>query len=186
MVADDGLLEAALAESQRLGMLGARPIVAVIAHAEAFVTALESVRGRVVDLGTGGGVPGLVIAARRPDLQMVLVDRRMTRTDHVARLVRRLGFADRVEVRTADTDELIAVGERFDGVVARGFGPPERTLATVAALVAAEGRAVISEPPPATPRRWNEATLTRLGLVQLPTASPRVAAFAPVSRETST
>ena len=47
--------------------------------------------GTVVDLGSGGGVPGLVIARARPDLRLVLVDRRAARTDHLPRLVRRLG-----------------------------------------------------------------------------------------------
>ena len=61
-------------------------------------TALAGVTGTVVDLGSGGGVPGLVIADARPDLRLVLVDRRATRTDHLRRLVGRLGLADRVEV----------------------------------------------------------------------------------------
>ena len=96
----------ALASSQRLGMLGDRPIADVVDHAGAFVAALAASRGTVVDLGTGGGVPGLVIASARPDLRLVLVDRRATRTDHLGRLVRRLGLADRVEVVTADAAAL--------------------------------------------------------------------------------
>jgi hypothetical protein len=43
-------------------------------------------------------VPGLVIAWRRPDLSLVLADRRTTCTDHVSRLVHRLALADRVRV----------------------------------------------------------------------------------------
>ena len=62
----DRALAEALAVSQRLGMLGERPIDEVIAHAGAFVDALAGTRGTVVDLGSGGGVPGLVIARAAP------------------------------------------------------------------------------------------------------------------------
>ena len=51
-------LHEALGDSQRLGLLGARPVVDVIEHARGFVTALDGVDGEVVDLGAGGGVPG--------------------------------------------------------------------------------------------------------------------------------
>jgi 16S rRNA (guanine527-N7)-methyltransferase len=81
---DPALIDA-LRASQRLGMLGGRSIYEVVDHASAFVAALADVRGLVVDLGAGGGVPGLVIAAARPDLRLVLVDRRATRTDHLRR-----------------------------------------------------------------------------------------------------
>ena len=69
-VVGDAELAAALAESQRLGMLGDRPVAEVIEHAGAFVLALAEVTGTVVDLGSGGGVPGLVIARARPDLRV--------------------------------------------------------------------------------------------------------------------
>ncbi len=52
-------------------MLGAAPVPGVIDHSEAFVAALRGVTGTVVDLGSGGGVPGLVIAWRRPDLRVI-------------------------------------------------------------------------------------------------------------------
>ena len=81
-------------------------MVDVVEHAAAFVVALEAVTGTVVDLGSGGGVPGLVIATARPDLRLVLVDRRVGRTDHLVRLVRRLGLDDRVTVLTADAEDL--------------------------------------------------------------------------------
>ena len=62
----DAPLVEALAASQRLGMLGAAPIVDVIDHSEAFVDALADVTGTVVDLGSGGGRPrsGDRLAAR--------------------------------------------------------------------------------------------------------------------------
>ena len=173
----------ALTSSQRLGMLGDRPIAEVIDHAGAFVTALASVTGTVVDLGAGGGVPGLVIAARRPDLRVVLVDRRATRTDHLRRLVRRLGFTDHVEVETADAAAL--AGRQADAVVARGFGPPGVTLAAAAAVTSVGGTIVISEPPVPAPGRWPPSLLATCGVSVVRSPDSRVAVFRrDVPRET--
>jgi hypothetical protein len=62
MTASRKTLEDVLLAAQRLGTLGDRPIPEVIEHARYFVQALEGVTGCVADIGTGAGVPGLVIA----------------------------------------------------------------------------------------------------------------------------
>jgi len=164
-------------------MLGSRPIEEVIDHADAFVVALAPITGVVVDLGSGGGVPGLVIAQRRGDLTVVLVDRRATRTDHLRRLVLSLGLQRHVEVVTADAADLLhRLGDRpINAVVARGFGPPERTLRTARRLLGPGGRIVISEPP--TPRQWDAGLLAGLRLTAAATLDRRVAVF-DVSRGT--
>jgi 16S rRNA (guanine527-N7)-methyltransferase len=156
-------------------MLGARSIDEVIDHAGAFVAALGDVTGTIVDLGAGGGVPGLVIATARPDLRLLLVDRRATRSDHLRRLVRRLGIEGRVEVVTAEAANLGALAA--DGAVARGFGPPMTTLAAAATVVRPGGTIVVSEPPVADPARWPTALLGASGVVQLVSPDARVAVF---------
>jgi 16S rRNA (guanine527-N7)-methyltransferase len=177
-VADRALVEA-LAESQRLGMLGDRPVGDVIEHALAFVGALEDVTGTVVDLGSGGGVPGLVIARARPDLRLVLVDRRARRTDHLRRLVRRLGIEDRVEVLAVDAAEVRThLPLPADAAVARGFGPPGATLRAAGALLVPGGLIVVSEPPATDrSRRWPPALLLAVGVVAVPHRDHRVAVF---------
>jgi len=177
-VAGDVDLVAALADSQRLGMLGDRPVAEVIEHAGAFVLALAEVTGTVVDLGSGGGVPGLVIARARPDLRLVLVDRRSSRTDHLQRLVARLDVADRCEVLTVDATSF---GGRRAGsaaaVVARSFGAPAVTLRAAAPLVRAGGLVVVSEPPNPDLGRWPQELLDRLGLVATAQMDRRVVVF---------
>lgn len=174
----DQALVDALVASQRLGMLGDRPIGEVIEHAGAFVDALHEVTGTVIDLGSGGGVPGLVIARARPDLRVVLVDRRATRADHLARLVLRLDLSARVEVLPVDARALPAsFGERADAVVARGFGPPSETLTRSAPLLVVGGLVVVSEPPAARADRWPESLLTRLQLRRELGGDERVARF---------
>lgn len=161
----DRALIAVLTDAQRLGFLGDRHVSEVIAHARGFVRALETdaaVR-TVLDLGSGGGVPGLVIANDRPDLHVTLLDRRSKRTDFLERMVRRLGWSDRVDVVAA---EVSAISGQFDAVVARGFGPPAETARIAAGLVREGGSIVISEPPDED--RWDDVLLAQLGLERVP------------------
>lgn len=162
-------LTAALSQSQRLGFLGDRAIDEVIEHARGFLEALEGVTGRVVDLGSGGGVPGLVIAQHRPDLQLTLVDRRTKRTDFLDRMVHKFRLRDSVTVEAIDTEQLIDRRPSvFDGAVARGFGPPLSTLSTGARLVKIGGVVVISEPPEGD--RWDPSDLVELGVERVATS----------------
>ena len=153
---EDIPLREALGSSRRLGMLGAAPIADVIDHSETFVAALHDVTGTVVDLGSGGGVPGLVIAWRRPDLRIVLVDRRQSRTDHLRRLVGRLGIGGRVSVVNGDAHAVAdLIDEPVAAVVARGFGKPVAVIAAVRPLLRAGGLLVVSEPPSGVDR-WRD------------------------------
>lgn len=157
----------ALAEAQRLGFLGARPIDDAIEHSMAFVRAVPQSAERIVDIGSGGGLPGLVLGACRPSSTLLLVDRREKRTDFLRRVVVRLGWTH-VGVRTADVADLardvaVADTDRFDAVTARGFGPPETTLAQAVQLVRPAGVIVVSEPPAGD--RWPADVLERLGVV---------------------
>jgi len=165
----------ALLDAQRLGFLGSRPIPEVIEHARGFVRALRArendrVIESVLDLGSGGGVPGLIIAHDLPAVRLTLLDRRAKRTDALERLVRRLGWQDRITVACTDVTTF-APDDLFDAVVARGFGPPEFTLAQAVRFVRDGGPIVISEPPEVD--RWDDRLLADLGLrrVEAPTIS---------------
>ena len=165
MSSPDHELESILRRSQELGFLGERPVDEVIEHARGFVAALQHLDAgcRIIDLGAGGGVPGLVIAHDRPDVRISLLDRRTKRTDFLEQVVRRLGWGARVEVVAMDIARFVTSGPPpFDAVVARGFGPPELTLRWAAALVGPGGAIVISEPPSGD--RWDPALLAELGV----------------------
>jgi len=174
----DRALHEALASSQRHGMLGDRSIDEVVEHAGAFVAALADISGLVVDLGSGGGVPGLVIAVARPDLRLLLIDRRAARTDHLERLVRRMELGGRVAVRCADAGDL-ALDPAPAAVVARGFGAPEVTASAAARLLRREGILVVSEPPDAGDR-WRGIS----GFERAVSPDPRVAVLHRVPRGT--
>lgn len=156
-----------LTDAQRIGALGPRPIDEVIEHARAFVDALAPDTQRVIDVGTGAGIPGLVIAEARPDLAVTLVDRRAKRTDALAIAVAGLGWRDRVTVVCADVETLTRdprYANSYDAVVSRGFGPHETTLRLSTLLARREGVIVLSEPPVGTPDRWRPELLVEVGV----------------------
>lgn len=146
---DDPLREV-LIRSQRAGAIGPVSIDEVIAHSRLFVHALSDVRGRVIDIGSGGGIPGLVIAWDRPDLELVLVDRRAKRTDLLRRACLTLGLGSGVSVVNGDVSR---VAGDADAVVARLFGSPAVTAAAASALVRSSGVVVVSEAPEGD--RWD-------------------------------
>lgn len=156
----------ALGESQRIGMLGAESVGDVVERSFGFVRSLPHGTRTVIDLGSGGGDPGLVIAMARAELTVTLVDRRAKRTDVLTRLVGRLGLADRVEVLTMDVARLPHEfpGRLWDVVTSRGFGSPEYTAVHAAALLAPGGHLLVSEPPASTGDRWRSVEVARAGL----------------------
>ena len=159
-------LEDVLGTAQRLGTLGALPIPDVIAHSRQFVDALIGITGSVMDIGTGAGVPGLIIAVDRPDLALVLTDRREARMDALARGVTAMGIRDRVKVLTGDVAVLGQNPEhaaKYDAVVCRGFASPEVTATLARPLLKNGGTLIVSEPPVLDPSRWPIDLLNRLG-----------------------
>ena len=86
------------------------------------VSALPS-SGRVIDIGTGGGVPGLVLAIVRPDLDFTLTDSASKKTKGVSEMVAMLGL----ENVTVETRRLELLGreegfrESFDVVTAKAL-----------------------------------------------------------------
>lgn len=159
-------VEEILETAQRLGTLGNRPIKEVMEHSTQFVDALDVNARRVIDLGTGAGVPGLVIAQARPDIHLTLVDRRQTRTDALQMAVAGLGWSDRVEVVFAEAQALAQnpnYAENFDSVVCRGFGNPEITAVLSRPFLKNGGSLIVSEPPIFDPLRWPEELCKQAG-----------------------
>ncbi len=170
MAGDDGLL-ALLAEARRLGFLGPAPILDHIAHASAYLGALDELPlGRALDLGSGGGVPGLILALARPSSCWVLLDASARRTAFLERAVRSLVLGGRVQVVTGRAEE---VGRRSDhrgsyqAVVARSFGRPAVVAECAAPLLAVGGHLMVSEPPQGGQNRWPDQGLSSLGLRQV-------------------
>lgn len=156
-------VRAVLADAQRIGAIGPGSVDRAIGHAMQFVACLPEGPIRIVDLGSGGGLPGLVIADQRPECQLTLVDRRQGRIDQLVRAVRRLGWDDRVSAWCADMVDVAEAHPReFDVATSRGFGPPEVTLTLAVACVRDGGCVVVSEPPEDRPDRWPDPLPQRI------------------------
>lgn len=94
----------------------------------------------VCDLGTGAGLPGLVLAIARPDLHVTLVEPLLRRTTFLDEVVAELGL-DRVSVVRARAEDLHGA-QTFDVVTSRAVAPLERLLGWSMPLVAPSGALV--------------------------------------------
>lgn len=157
-----------LERSRSLGFLGPGPVRDHVAHATEFGPLIEE-GARVLDLGSGGGVPGLVLARRRPDLTVTLVDASTRRTDFLRESLRRLALVGQAEVRTGRAEVLAhdpGLRHRFDVVVSRSFGPPAATAECAVGFLQGAGALIlVSEPPPdLATDRWPAEGLAALSL----------------------
>ena len=166
-MADEQALLAALADIQRRGAIGEVSLPAAVAHADQFVDALPTSAQQLADLGSGGGLPGLVIAVRRPTLAITLVERRRSRADLLQRAVRALRL-EQVAVFGGDVRDLAAAqAHSFDVVTARSFAAPAITARWAGELLLAGGVLLVSEPPEPDDGRWPESVLATAGLTNL-------------------
>ena len=152
-------------DARRAGFLGPGPVAFHVEHGLGFADGLP-IHGRIVDLGSGGGVPGLVLALARPDTSWLLLDSQQRRAHFLEQAVERLGLGNRATVfggRAERAGRAPDHRSRYDGVVARSFGSPPVTAEAAAPMLRVGGLLTVSEPPdPAV--RWPAADLLKLGL----------------------
>ncbi len=158
-----------LEASRDRGFLGPGDIEEHLAHAQAFAACVPVPEGRCIDLGSGGGVPGLVLAVLAwPEVEFVLLDGSQTRATFLEEAVDQLGLAPRVSVCAARAEEagrMAAMRSTAEVVVSRSFGPPAVVAECAAPLLAAGGTLVVSEPPGGGPTgRWPADGLALVGL----------------------
>ena len=97
--------------------------------------------GRVVDVGTGAGLPGIPLALVLPQLRFVLVDSNAKKTRFVVQAVTELGL-DNVDVVCERAEEFTPL-QAFDTLVVRAFAPIADALAVTSHLCANHGRILI-------------------------------------------
>jgi 16S rRNA (guanine527-N7)-methyltransferase len=112
-------------------------------HVEDALTALPLLGGGpLVDVGSGGGSPGIPLAAARPELHVVLLDASRRKADFLRAATG--GFAN-VEVVCARAEEFgrRAGRDRFATAVARALAPPEVAAEWCLPLVRPRGKAIL-------------------------------------------
>jgi 16S rRNA (guanine527-N7)-methyltransferase len=108
----------------------------------AVLTDLLPESARIVDVGSGAGLPGIVLALRRPDLEVVLVEPMQRRVDFLDEVVAALGLAAKVRVvrGRADDREVRRNVPAADWVTARAVAPLDRLVKWCLPLVGPGGR----------------------------------------------
>ena len=140
----------------------------------AFATGLP--RGpRLLDIGSGGGLPGMVIAIARADLEVHLLEATGKKVEFLAATAEQLGLS--VGVHRGRAEELSggALGGTFDLVTARAVAPLDR-LAGLAAPYLRKGGQLHAIKGERWPQELDEARpgLDRLGLTVLTTPGQEV------------
>lgn len=161
-----------LARSSDLGLLGGMTLADQIDHSLGFVWSVESALGRrpqtVADLGSGGGVPGLILRSCWPDARLVLMDASQRRVDFLGDEVAAITGGTEVEVIRGRLEEIGRDPKYRQGselVTSRSFGSPGVTAECGAPLLQVGGLMVVSEPPgDDADDRWPVEGLSRLGL----------------------
>lgn len=161
-----GALREILETAQARGFLGPGDVGTQLDHARAFAATLGPPPRRFLDLGSGGGLPGLVLAALWPETPGVLLDAAARRVEFLEEACRRLRFGRRVAALQARAEEAARRPELragFDLVTARAFGPPAVTAECAAGFLEPGGRLAVSEPPDGREGRWPTESVAVLG-----------------------
>ena len=127
---------------------------------------------RVVDIGSGAGLPGIVIALARPDLKVSLVEPLQRRVDFLNEIVAELGLD--IEVIRGRAER---VKKQFEVVTARAVAPLEKLIniswhmiPKTGSLLAMKGESAADEIQATTLKKGATAQLHEISLPNLPIA----------------
>jgi 16S rRNA (guanine527-N7)-methyltransferase len=129
----------------------------------AFVAELLPDRGELVDIGSGAGLPGVVLALLRPSLRVILLESMLRRCVFLEECVSRLGLENARVVRARAED--MAGDIRADVVTARAVAPLDRLAGWAAGLLRPGGEILaIKGQSAAEELAAAEPVLSRLGV----------------------
>ncbi len=118
--------------------------------------------GRFVDIGAGGGFPGLPLKIALPTLDLTLIDAARKKTDLLERAVAALGVDARVlQARAEDAARDLSLRETFDLATARALAPWPVVLELALPFCAVGGRLLgqRGESGPAEAERYEPAAI---------------------------
>jgi 16S rRNA (guanine527-N7)-methyltransferase len=105
---------------------------------------LKPGRHRLLDVGSGGGLPGIPLALAHPGLSVTLLESKEKKTDWLTRAVSDLGLADRISVRNGRLEDQPRawLGE-FQWITARAVAPPDQVLEWVLPVLGTDSRLLV-------------------------------------------
>jgi 16S rRNA (guanine527-N7)-methyltransferase len=151
--------ESLLRWNAHINLTAARSIDALVS--EHFIDAFALARrldrqARVVDVGSGGGLPAIPLALLRPSLAVELVEPIAKKAAFLRTAIRELGLGDRLAVRVTRGETLATEQPRsFDAGISRATLAPEKWLVLAARLVRPGGRVFALTTADALPDRAN-------------------------------
>ena len=160
-------LEQVWAPAREMGALGAAAVSALRRHSAGFIAprwGSERDVSRFVDIGSGVGVPGLLLAIELPWTRWLLIDAEQRRCDLAHAAVEAVGLGDRVTVEHIRAEDLArrpAARGQFDGATARLLGSPAEAAECGLPLLAMGGTLVVSVSE-ATEAVWRSVALQTL------------------------
>jgi 16S rRNA (guanine527-N7)-methyltransferase len=104
--------------------------------------------GQLVDIGSGAGFPGMILALALEDLAVTLVESVNKKARFLEQVVDALGLIPRVEVIVARAEELAHQAQyryRFDWATARAVGPLSMVCELAAPFVGSKGAVLVQK-----------------------------------------
>jgi 16S rRNA (guanine527-N7)-methyltransferase len=133
-----------LAWNRRINLTGARDAPALAEHlADALflLPHLPAGPARVVDVGSGAGLPGVVVALARPDLEVVLLEPARKKQAFLRTALRTLGVAHaRALAQSLEAHRAAPDFAPYDAALSRATWPLATWLALGAQIVGPGGR----------------------------------------------
>jgi len=99
-----------------------------LAESVAFTALLPATSRRILDIGSGGGFPGMVVAILRPDADVHLLDSTRKKADFLRAVADDLGVAVTVHNGRAEELARTALAGTFDVVTARAVASLDRLI----------------------------------------------------------
>ena len=157
-----------LLRAQGYGFLSDQNLDIHIEHSENFINQIGGEEGRILDLGSGGGLPSLVWLALDPDISITALDAMKKRCDFLESVrLSEASLLSRFQVLNARAEELardVIYKHTFQLIVARGFASPSVTAECATGLLSLGGRLVVSARPDKEEDRWDTQHLLQLGM----------------------
>lgn len=103
---------------------------------------------RLIDVGSGAGLPGIPLAIMRPDIRVVLLDSLQKRVKFLNEVIQALGLnAEAVHARAEDAAHLPEYRERFELVTARAVASLPQLLELTLPFVRVGGHLIAYKGP---------------------------------------